>query len=314
MRHEAHLALWTLCLAALAFTGLMSVHFSLKPKGLDWAFYDPSFLFAFSGDLEKLQNLACNRKHVFILGSSTIARALTQTTIPKTHWEHHSINFKNEISVNLVKRTGPVDLRLFSPIFNRLPECPKVIILHDDMFLRYRDFKGKPAEPAEPKEYIRSSIIFFRNRIERLWPVALQEDFDFTNLRFGRHNCRSEKCFERFKRKRVERLEGFDGIALEHKTIVESLINQGAKIIILDIGRSQSLEKENQDLENFFRKSTQEYASTNPDITHLSFKSLDDDFYYDFKHLNTKGTQKFRAWFEPVLMDALKDKYEHHSN
>lgn len=301
MRHEAHLALWTLCLAALAAAGLMSFHLYFKPTNLEWSLYDPSFLSAINGNLDNLFVDKCDGKNVIMMGSSIPTRALSSTRPVKSRWDHQVFNINETLTITMLKRAGASDLRLFLPFLDKLPVCPTTIVLHADMFIPYDVYLHKYIHKKKTnfRHYFMSPMIYLRDRLEYFWPVKLQNEY--MKREIITNTCHSKKCLKRYVAKRKKRIENFVGIHPEHRVILNSLRDRGKQVIILHIGRSKSLEKENHPQELALRTALQDLASESMNITYASFGSLDDNFYADYKHLNSYGIQEFRTWFESEL-------------
>lgn len=305
MRHEFQLAISTVFFLLLMLASLLSVHLFIKPNSLNWGHYDPN-LYTLNNGFEKFFQDSCNKNHAILIGSSTLKRALLRKEASiSERWRQRTLSF-NDGSTSLIllsngsanlgflARNGNIDLRIFLPITDNLPSCPKTLILHSDVFLP----NPLNNRAIEFKDYLKTSIPIIKRRLEDLWPISLQiQSVVKEKIRRQKTPCLTKQCLEKAKIINQRRFQNFNGIIIEHRMITQKLINEGAQIIILDLGRSQSLENKIQDELLFFRKSLEDFSQQDDSIKYLSFESLDDSYYDDYRHLNDKGVEIFHKWF-----------------
>lgn len=303
MRYEFQLAIATISFLIVIFVGVLSIHLFIKPNNVSWNDYDPRFLFALKGDLNTFPQSSCAKNHTILFGSSPLSRAfIIEKSLGK--WILQFSAHNNGYTYSLLIRRGGADLRFLLPIINRLPVCPKTLILHSDVFLTKKASNlGLDLIP----DYVNTSLLYTQKITENLWPATLQIQTDSgTKKYFQQSKPCSIKCFRKIIKRKRQKYKGFfNGITLEHRNIIHRLINEGAQIIILDIGRSRSLETKIQNELHLFRKTLKNFSQQDPNIKYLSFESLDDDYYSDYRHLNDRGSKAFHKWFNPIYEQHL---------
>lgn len=289
-------------LAALlaASVGLVGFHRLQRGPETRWKFYDPTFLYALSGTRHDLMRAGCGESPVFAFGSSVLLAAFGPLPPrPPGRWTVTPAEIGGSgREVRILTRYGSTDLRLFAPLLRELPRCPKTIVLHSDVFVP-RGFKR-----PDWSDFYYTVVYRLSTRIERLWPGPLRRKTRQESIRpVGECN---DACLEKRRDAMARRYGEFRGLSSEHLQLARDLVARGARVVILDVGRSQWLEAEFQEGLTRFRDAVQAFSERSPGIEYLAFAPQQDELYADHTHLNEDGRRVFERWVDaaPVFRDT----------
>ncbi len=271
---------------ASVIAGFHALH---RGADVEWKFYDPTFLYALPGSAEELMAEGCDEHTVFALGSSVMLAAFdTLPSRPAGRWTLTSTEIDSKRELRILTRYGSTDLRLFYPLIRTLPSCPKTILLHSDVFVA-RDFKS-----PKPGDFYFTFVERLRDRVERLWPDFLQKQMRQESIRpVGECDA---ACLAKRRDAMDRRFGDFHALEPDHLEIVRELVANRARVVILDVGRSERLEAEFVAELERFRAAVESVGEAEPGVRYLAFAPQKNEFYADYTHLNREGRATFGKW------------------
>lgn len=268
---------------------LAGFHWVQRGEDVTWKFYDPTLVYALPGSSEELMEDSCGDDLVFGFGSSVMLAAFLELPPrPEGRWTLTPASTGTGPELRIVTRYGSTDLRLFQPLARALPKCPKTILLHSDTLVA-RDLK-KPRW----SDFYYTAVYRLSSWTEALWPAWLRR-------KTGRETIRpvgvcDAACLESRRRAMRRRYRSFDGLEADHVEILQALVDGGARVVVLDVGRSELLESEFAESLASFRSAVQALSDRIEGVDYFGFPSQPDDLYADYTHLGPAGKTVFARW------------------
>ncbi|MCB1689121.1 MAG: hypothetical protein KDI33_11560 [Halioglobus sp.] len=285
---------------------LQSVHLRYKPAGLEWAFYDPTFVYALEETPEALARASCRPDTVVAFGSSPLDAALARRSEDwrrREKWRRYEGALDDTQRIYSIVRTKVADLRMFYPVLSLLPDCNKIVVISAGTLLP-RSFEPQGILKSLKSQLFDSPVYYYSAILERFWPPSYRIDQKKSVGPITRARKPFRKArFEHFYQQRGE----FHEIVPAHRDIILELVANNAQVVILDIDRSREWETAGAAAQTNFRRILKAFADSHESIHYRHFEYLDTQYYLDFGHLNERGADIVRPWLAVETAEIARD-------
>lgn len=292
-------------LAALVVVGiLLSLHLRYKTASLPWSFYDPTFVYALNETPEALAQRTCQKNTVLGIGGSVFDAAIAKRGahwLGWNYWRGYSGPLGDSLQIQSVVRTASADLRLFEPLLSRLPDCPKIIVLHASLLLP-TEVDDEGVWQNVRNYLIDSPRFFFASYIERLWEQPYQIEFQKPVQQGERAGLTPFDLADHAAN--FHGRGAFQTLLPEHQQIIAQLLANHAQVIIVEIGRSRKWEAAGNQPIAHFREVVRKFADSNSALHYREFPSLQRRYFSDYTHMNSRGAERFRPWLAKTIADV----------
>jgi hypothetical protein len=280
---------------------LVSLHAWYKSNWIMLSSYDPTFFYAFTETPETLAQQTCEKDTVLGLGGSVFDSAVATRDahwLGWNHWRRYSGPLSDSLQIHSLARTASADLRFFDPLLSRLPDCPKIVVLHASLLLP-TTIDDEGAWQNFRNYFIDGPRFFFTSYIERNWKKPYQ--IEFQKQVFQGERAKLKPFDEKHPAAGFNGLEKFQELLPAHRQIIQHLIANHAQVIIVEIGRSKTWEAAGQRQIAQFREVMREFANSNSAIHYREFPALEWRYYTDYTHMNSRGADEFRPWLAKAI-------------